>query len=347
MQDNTAPGAEIKCDGTPLAQQTAQAVTDIVVESRLGLPGSFAVTLTDRSLAFIGSEDGPLHEGVRLEIALGYDKKYQTLITGEISTVSAEMSTQGIFARIAGYDMLHRLSRGTNYRCYDSGDNEAMTDSNIVRTILNDAGLKPTIDDTPERSVPRTQDNRSDLDFLAMLAGLNDYHLYSEEDRVFFTSAPPDRGELTLAWGKNLRAFYPRLCLNGLVKTFEARGRDVSLGENYVESFDRPREDLLFLSPAGRDMVERGSGGRSVLNLHDALVTSANDAKQFISGAMRERQAIVTASGSCIGNCELRAGTVLKIEDAARFNGKYFVTRAIHRFNGKGYITEFEARMTP
>jgi hypothetical protein len=178
-----------------------------------------------------------------------------------------------------------------------------------------------------------------------MLAKLNGYYFYAEDDNVFFSAKPPERAEITLAWGKDLISFYPRLSLNGLVKTVEARGRDASLGENYEEKLERPREDLLFLSSAGRDMMERGSGGRAALNLHDALVTGAKDAKTLLAGVMRERQAIAVASGSCAGNPELKAGSVLKISEAGRFSGSYLVIRAVHRFNSGGYITNFDLRI--
>lgn len=347
MADYTAPGVEIKCDGKALPPQTAATIAEVTVESRLDLPGSFAVALIDASLSAVGSEDGALREGIRLQISLGYENQYKSLITGEISAVSAEMSSAGVRVRAAGYDMLHRLSRGTNYRRFEDGSGDALADSVIAQTLLNDAGLKPSVDNTPERSIPRVQDNRSDLDFLVMLANLNGYYLYSEEDRAFFSSSPPDRGELTLTWGKNLRAFYPRLSLNGLVNTLEVRGWDASLGESYAEKEERPREDLLFLSSAGRDMMGRGSGGRSALDLHDALIAGGEDAKRFLPAAMRDKQAIVFGSGSCAGEAGLRAGTKLKIEETGRFSGNYFVTRAMHRFSAAGYTTEFNARMIP
>ena len=346
MADNTAPGVDIKYDGKPLEKQTAGKVTEVMAESRLDLPGSFAVSLNDVSLSVIDSEDGELREGVQLDIAFGYNREFRWLIRGEISAVSAEMSSQGVFSRVTGFDMLHRLSRGTNYRRYEDGAGEALSDSMIAQNILNDAGLKPTVDDTAARSIPRVQDNRSDLDFLVMLSNLNSFYLYSEEDRAFFTAAPPDRGEITLTWGKNLRTFYPRLNLNGQVNTLEIRGWDVAQDESFAESADRERNELLFLSSEGRDMMGRGSGGRSVLNLHDPHIADGNDAKQFFPSAMRNRQNMVTAIGSCAGNPELCAGTKLNVESAGRFSGKYFITRAVHRFSNRGYSTEFEARMT-
>ncbi|NLT57993.1 MAG: phage late control D family protein [Clostridiales bacterium] len=347
MKDAMAPGLELSCDGAPLSRQTVEMVTEVMVESRLDLPGSFALWLTDAALASIDRRDGKLQEGVRLDIALGYAPKFRTLITGEIGTVSAEMSPQGVFARVAGFDLLHRLARGTNYRRYESGGGEALTDSAIARSLLSQAGLRPTVDETPGRSVPRTQDNRSDLDFLAMLAGLNSCCLYSEGDRAFFMQSPPDRGEARLRWGENLRTFYPRLCLDGRVRTLEVRGRDASLDENYSETVERPREELLLLSSAGQDMLGRGSGGQSRLSLHDALITSGSDARQFLPGALRDRQALLLATGSCIGDPGIRAGTRLHIGGAGRFDGSYLVTRAVHRFGGRGYTTEFDARILP
>jgi phage protein D len=347
MPDFKAPGVEIKCDGTTLTAGAANGVVEVMVENRLDLPGAFSVTLADSSLAFIDSSDGPLHEGVRLEIGLGYDKKYIKLLTGEISTITAEMSPKGTFATVSGFDLLHRLARGTAYRRFGSGAEDTQADSLIAYTLINEGGLKPVVDETHSRSIPRTQDNRSDLDFLFILARLNGYYLYSEEDRVFFTARPPDRGELNLTWGDNLSSFYPRLSLNGLVKKLEMRGKDSSLDESFAETLDRSREDLLLLSSAGRDMLERGSGGHSTLNLYDALVTSAKDAKPFLAGLMREQQGVVTAVGSCVGDPALQAGTVLKLTKVGRFGGSYLVTRAVHRLSERGYTTEFEARMTP
>ena len=346
LADKTAPGAEIKCGGNPLPEQTASKISEVMVESRLDLPGSFALSLTDASLTFIDSKEGTLNEGVKLEIALGYSPQYQSLITGEISAVYAEMSAQGVYSRVTGFDMLHRLARGTNYHRFETGSGEALTDGDIAKSILNNAGLTPTVDQTPERSIPRVQDNRSDLDFLVMLAGLNSFYLYSDGDKGFFSGSPPDRGEVELEWGQNLRAFYPRLNLCSLVNTLEIRGWDRSQDESFAETEDRPRNDLLFLSSAGRDMMDRGSGGRSSLNLHDSLIADANDAKRFLPGAMRNKQYFVSASGSCSGDASLRAGTKLKVRNAGRFSGDYFVTRAVHRFNSRGYTTDFDARMT-
>ena len=350
MPDSTTPTAEIKCDGTPLEPQVIKTLVDATVESRLDLPGSFGVTMTDPSLDLIDKAKGPLREGVRLELALGYEKNKETLITGEISTVMAEMSAQGSYVRVTGYDMLHRLARGTNYRHYASTESppKAISDSSIAEELIKAVGLNPNTKDTHSRNIPRSQDNRSDLDFLVMLAKLNGYYLYSEGDKVFFTPDAPDRGELLFTWGENLISFYPRLCLNGLVKTLEVRGRDVVQAENYVETLER--KDLAFLSSEGQSMLNRGSGSRiaedrSIINLHDAIIADSNDAKPFITGAMRDRQGIVTASGSCVGNPKLRAGNQLKIEKTGRFSGSYLVLRAVHRYNNSGYSTDFDLRM--
>jgi len=340
------PSLEIKYDGKALPAQTAKMISEVIVESRLDLPGSFSVAVTGDALLSTDRENGCLREGVCLEITLSYDKKQEALITGEISTVMAELSMKGVQARVTGFDMLHRLARGTNYRRFEDGSGEALTDSMIAQTLLNDAGLKPVVDDTPERSVPRVQDNRSDLDFLVILANLNDYYLYNEGDQAMFSASPPDRGEVTLAWNKNLRSFYSRLNLNGMVNNLESRGWDVALDESFTEALERDRKELQFLSAEGRGMMDRGSGGRSAINFFDAHIASSGDAKAFLSSALRRKQSLVHASGSCDGEPTLRAGTKLKIENIGRFQGDYFVTRAVHRYDSSGYTTNFEARIS-
>ncbi|MCL1873314.1 MAG: hypothetical protein FWF85_04270 [Clostridiales bacterium] len=350
MPDQTAIAAGIKCEGNPLPPQVMGARVEIMVESRLDLPGSFCLTFADPSLDFIDKAKGSLREGIQLEISLGYEKDLKTLITGEISTVGAEMSSLGSYVRVAGYDLLHRLARGTNFRHYESSDSQAKatSDSRIAEELAKAVGLNLKFKETLSRDIPRSQDNRSDMDFIVMLARLNGYYLYCEGNDLFFTDEAPDRGELNFTWGKDLISFYPRLCLDGMVKTLENRGRDVSLADNYFEKIDRA--DLAFLSAEGQAMLNRGSGGRSskdrsILNLYETMVGDANDAKPFITGFMRDHQALVTAGGSCKGNQNLRAGAKLKIDKAGRFSGTYLVTRAVHRINSSGYITEFDLRM--
>jgi len=347
MQYSANPRFTIKCDGRELDEIERIAVTGIMVESRLDLPSAFAITLIDRKLSFIEKNRGLLREGVELEIALGYGQQHIKLIEGEISAVSVEMSPKGVFTYVAGFDYLHCLTRGTTYYRYGDGADNAHEDSLIAWTLIHEAGLDPVVDETHKRNTPRTQNNRSDLDFLTMLAKLNGFYLYAEDKTVYFTADPPDRGYMKLEWGKGLHRFSASLSLNSLVTTLVTRGRDVSLGENFEEKLEHPADDLLLISDVGRDLLGRDQNQKSTLYLYDALVTSAQDAKAFLGSVMRERQTIVVAEGSCTGDPRLVAGVDLEIAGAERFDGIYLVTRAVHRYNESGYTTEFEAKKTP
>ena len=54
---------------------------------------------------------------------------------------------------------------------------------------------------------------------------------------------------------------------------------------------------------------------------------------------------MVTATGSCIGLPEMRAGQHVRIKGVgARFSGVYFVTETTHTINDQGYTTKFTAR---
>lgn len=347
---NIPPSAvKINCGGNPLDPKAAEMLTTVMIESRLFLPASFAVTLADSELKFIDAK-GPLCEGVLLEINLDHENKTTKLFMGEISTVEAEMSEKGTFVRVAGYDLLHRLARGTNFRYYENSENppKSMSDSSIAEALISAAGLTANLKDSNNLSIPRSQDNCSDLEFLTMLARLNGYYLYCEDKNIYFSDELPARDELTYTWGEGqITAFYPRLSLNGIVKTVENKGRDISLAE-YAKTITR--EDLAFLSADGQSMLNRGSGSRdsqdrSVLNLHNARINDDKGAESYLKGVMRDRQALVSANGSCKGNPKIKAGASLKIEKAGRFSGSYHVVRAVHRFNDRGYTTDFELRM--
>jgi len=341
---------------------------DLMVESRLDLPSAFSITFTDRRLSVIDRQKGELREGVKVNISLGYDGKHKQIFEGFVSTVSAEMSQSGVYSYVAGFDCLHLFARGTTYYSFVDSADEAQEDSLIVERIISDAKLTPVVTQTHKRNVPRTQDNCSDLEFMTTLAQLNGYFLYADGQKIHFSPDPPKRGKIRLDWQKGLETFYAKLSLDGLVKTLIMHGRDASLGENYETTMDRSDEELKLISKLGLYMlgydasfVEDGYKPGSqptnfpvesvstaedelpALYLSDAMVTSMADAEGYLSGYMRDEQALVIVKGSCTGDPNLLAGVELEVGGTGRFEGSYIVTRAVHRYNNNGYSTDFEA----
>jgi len=367
-EKSTAPDFTILCDDIKLSQYNAKKVVELMVESRLDLPSAFAITFTDRNLSMIDREKGLLREGVAVEISLGYDEYQKKIFEGMVSTVSAEMSPNGVYSYVAGFDYLHDLARGTSYCRYVNSDDGTLEDSLIAEEIIKGAGLKPVVTQTHVRRTPRTQDNCSDLEFLTKLAQLNGFWLYAQGEHIHFSDSPPNRGNIALFWGYELQTFHAKLSLDGLVKTLIVHGRDASLGENFFLAMERDDEELKLISKQGLYMlgysasfIEGGDDAENqtanrpttsaddddselpALNLSDAMVTSMSDADVYLDSVMRDKQTLIKANGSCAGDPDLLAGVVLEIGGTGRFDDSYLVTRAVHRYNNSGYTTEFEA----
>jgi len=365
---SSAPGFTIVCDDRKLIPFHANKVVELMVESRLDLPSAFSITFTDRYLSVIDRQKGALHEGVVVKISLGYDNKHKRIYEGVVSTVSAEMSPSGVYSYVAGFDYLHAFARGTAYSRYVDSADEAQEDSLIVEGIISDTGFTPVVTQTHKRKTPRTQDNCSDLEFMTILARLNNFFLYADGQNIHFSDSPPNRGKIRLDWKKGLDTFYAKLSLDGLVKTLIMHGRDASLGENFEFMLERDDEELKLISKLGLYMLGYDSSfiedekkpdsqtvnnptknatdwpeDSSVLYLSDAMVTGRADAEAFLNNVMRRKQALVVVKGSCTGDPNLLAGVVLEIGGTGRFDDEYLVTRAIHRYDNSGYTTEFEA----
>jgi len=356
------------CGDRELMPYNVNKLTELMVESRLDLPSAFAITFTDYNLTVIDRIEGDLREGVIVAISLGYGGQHKKMFEGVVSTVSAEMSQNGVYSYVAGFDYLHDLARGTTYYHFVDSADEAQEDSMVAWRIIKEAGLKPVVTQTHKRNTPRTQDNRSDLEFLTMLAHLNGFYLYAEGRKIHFSDVPPNRGKVRLDWEEGLHTFYAKLSLDGLVKTLVMHGRDPSLGENFEVTLRRDDKEMKMISKLGLSMLGYDAsfienkkttdsqtansptvGMNDVdddypeLFLSDAMVTSMTDAEGYLDSVMRDEQNLIVVNGSCTGDPDLLAGVVLEIGGAGRFDDSYLVTRAVHRYNNSGYTTEFEA----
>jgi phage protein D len=74
-------------------------------------------------------------------------------------------------------------------------------------------------------------------------------------------------------------------------------------------------------------------------------VASAQEAQAYGEALLADQQqAVITASGSCVGDPELIVGSPLQVTGVGRFDGTYVVEEATHTLNSGGYQTSFQVR---
>lgn len=339
------PTFEMKVEGKGLELDIARNILEIGVTERLNPPNQFSFRLNDPTLKFINREDGLFTEGKRVEIAIGFVGNMRKMIVGEISALTADFPSSGpATLEVQGFDLLHRLTRGTVYRRFaGSTPDSGLPDSQIVNRIAEEMGLRPSVDSTPMRTKARVQDYMTNLSFLEELARVNGYFLWVEEDTLYFKQKRPTPGRLQLEWRRTLMSFSPRLSTAGQVKAVEVRGWDPLQKQSFSARAERSMASTAELSSTGQQQLVRGTGGRSELVITDAPVSSAQEAQALAESVLADRQQTAfTGSGTSVGHPDMRVGTILELSGIARFSGNYAVTEVTHTVSDSGYQTSFQ-----
>lgn len=337
------PCVTITAGGRPLASRAAYRLTQVSVTQRMDPPDQFSFDIYDPDLDLIDPATGTITEGTVIEISIGYSGKTSKLLTGRITALEAEFSADGpTLVHVDGFDLLHDLARGTAYRVFPGSEpGSGMPDSQIVDTLARDAALTPVVSATQPRRAPRVQRHVSDLTFARQLAALNGFSLWADGRTLHFEPERPAPGPaIELAWGKTLRSFTPRLSITGQVGGVEVRGWDPVQKQSFSYKSDGASNTPL--STSGRAAIQRGSGGDSILVVADAQVTSATEARALADRTLADQhQALITGEGTCVGEPQMRVGSLLSLTGIGRFSGTYTVTEVTHTVNASGYLTRF------
>ena len=228
---------DVRIGGNPLPASVDHLLERVVVDDHLRLPAMFELTLRDPHDAQLAS--GVLAEiGVKLGAAVTVSLKYEggteELVTGEVTSLEADLDASGSHVVIRGYDKSHRLHRGRKARSWAD-----QKDSEIAATIAGEAGLGSSVDDSEVAHAYIAQPGISDWEFLASRAREIGFDLRVSGGSLEFkkpssASDGPEQGSLggastsgQVVYGKNLVAFRTRVSIVDQASSFEVRGWDV------------------------------------------------------------------------------------------------------------------------
>jgi phage protein D len=348
--DVYVPTFAIAVGGRPLEPTVARRVLRVSVTQWLRPPDQFAFQLYDPELALIDAAGGRLTEGAEVEISLGYVGQLRKLMTGRIASLGAEFPSDGPpTLQVHGFDLLHDLTRGTVHRTFEgSTPGSGQPDSQIVSSIAGEMNLTASVRQTPERRTPRAQNHVSNLAFIEQLAALNGFELWVEDRTLHFEpQRPAPRTAIRLAWGSSLVSFTPRLSTTGQVQAVEVRGWDPMQKQSFSAraAGSGGRDDL---AASGRREVGRGAGGRSVVVIEDASVSSVDEARALAERTLADlHQTVTTGDGVSVGRPDMRVGSRLELSGIGRFSGTYTVTEVTHTIGEGGYQTSFQVNGAP
>jgi uncharacterized protein len=340
------PSFGMKLNGEPLVADMAMWIVNLTVEDELGLPGMFTLELISKQKKNVPApwtDEPRLSLGTQVEISLGYGDERESLIVGEITALEPTFSIGGPPTLVVrGFDGRHRLNRTRRTRSFVE-----QKDSDIVEQIGAKAGLLVAAIDSGVRHAYVLQSDQTDLEFLQERARRMRFELAMDGEVLLFRPvANADSAVVTLTLSGDLFEFRPRMSF-------------VPLTEVKVLGWDPKEKQAITASARVSDEVSTMAGTQSAAQVAEALLTTQIEMvvrSPVASQAEADQIAIarfnaaaldfIRGEGRARGRTDLRAGTVIRIDDLGkRFGGQYYVTSVVHRYSRRdGYLTDFRVQ---
>jgi uncharacterized protein involved in type VI secretion and phage assembly len=345
---------QVRVEGSPLPADVAALMTYALVEDSRSAPDQFRLRFDDPARIALAKSGLKIGAKVRLLAQPSDSASPELLLSGEVTSVSAEWEQTGSVTEVCGYDHGHRLMRGRRVAAYAH-----MTIADIVGKVAERAKLdKGQIDDVTDfagkEETQLSQDNISDWDFLQRLAAAVGAECAVVDGALEFRvpKAPADAPAATasahndpyvLGAGQNLISLRATVTAAEQVSKVQVRGWDYENKQAVVGNADAKTlsTELPDVTPAklaalfdSPDLVAAGVPYRTAT------------AAQAAATALADRIAGVHAEvdGVARGNAKLRANTPVTLAGVGKpFEGKYTLTSTRHVFSPDGYRTSFVA----
>lgn len=346
-QAELVPDFLVRVKGNDLSAKAIAATSAISVYESLEMPGMFTLRLVNwdaAKLQVTWSDDALFSEGNEVEIRLGYIDQLKTVLVGEVTGLEPEFCTGEIsMLTVRGYDRRHRLMRGQKVRSFAK-----MKDSDIAQKIAREAGLIADVQDSKVVLEYVLQHNQTDLEFIQERAWRIGYEVFVDNKTLVFRPRQLSQKEiLTLSLDKNLLEFYPRLTTLSQVEKMEVRSWNSQEKKVIVGQANLGKESARLGDSASGPEISKRVFGQSGSAIVDWPVSSQAEADKVALGSFNEMAlAYITGDGVCVGQADLRAGTVVRVEGLGkRFSGLYYVTSTTHSYDSlQGYSTAFTFR---
>lgn len=331
----------IKINGSPLPTDITGQLLELLVDSSLDVPDMLTLRFEDAELKLVDDAKFSLGAEITIQIQPSGATAPKPLIDkAVISAIEPDFQADGSsILLVRAYAQSNKLHFGRKTRTFLK-----ITDSDIVKKLASEAGLRASADDTSIRHDYVLQYNQTDMEFLSARAARIGYQVYTDGKTLYFKK--PDAVRATgpeLELGENLISFRPRLTIAQQVGTVTAHGWNMKTKKAIVGTG---------ASPSATNQGGTGKTGAAHLqavngSAKSALVlgalTDTGDAKAVADGyAMNVNRELIDAEGVCSGAPEIKAGVSIKIKNVGtKFSGTYFVTTATHIYNSDGYSTTF------
>lgn len=345
--ETLAPEFEVLIDGAPIEPAMQADLMGVAVIEDVDAPGTCEIRLqawdgVRMQVRWI--DDARLREGRAVQVRMGYQGDVRVLFDGDLTGLEPEFAEQESPALVVrGHDVRHRLMRERRSRSFTN-----MAEADLLDRIAADAGLQAR---AAQRGAPvayALQHDQTDLEFLQQRAQDAGSELAVDGRTLVLRARPIEAAEsLVLRREIELLEFYPRLSTLGQAPRLVARGWDPARKQPVEATAAAGSEPRRMGTAASGPAAAQAAFGQGAHTAVDVPVREPAEAERLAGGRFAEMALrFIRAEGVCIGEPQLRAGQVVRIEGLGeRFSGPYYVTSTEHRFaQAGGYRTAFCAR---
>jgi phage protein D len=363
---------EIKIDGVvaagtvdgPNGQPGTGILRSVQVDQRIDCPDmfSFDVILVDENRQDVWKS---FKEGAKVEISLGWKTPLTTVIKGEVHYLEPVFRSGGSFLTVGGYDVAHRLTRGTRSRTWGDGIEESGAFKSAVNDTISKAGSQVQKGGTSDSlATDEVKEGKGQKKYVAQL-NAPDYLFmkwlgYDADKKVDAASSADQKisfkdidvtGNAVKTLVRETKdasetpVMEARFTLSTVrqVARVEVRGWDPKNKKAIVGKADA--SDFSFGGTAGSKLTgvalyASDSEGK-VLTIVDRPVEDQEEADAVAKAIFNQVSLeFLTAEVELKGEPTIGAGMVVEMKEFAdRIDGKFVVMQATHRWNSTSGLT--------
>ena len=342
-----APNRIVKIEGKELLEDISADIVSVSFEDHASDVDMATLVVNNKDAKWVDSD--MFDKGKTIEIHMGYGYALQLMFKGKIIRPELSFPEDGVpTLTVRAYDLSYQMRRSEE-KANTTWQN--ITDSQLAGKIASKYGIKGNqmVIDKTKTVIPYiAQGNLTDWEFLKERAERIGFELYVELDEFHFHRPKDYLKKIpgVLEYRRNLKSFEPRLTTAEQVSKVVVKGWDEKKKSPIVATATSKSSDRTVLGKhSGSDFVKEDFG-EGVKILHDRMPTSQKEAEEIAKAYFKQKEyELIEASGTCIGEPELKAKSLIAIEGVGKkFSGTYYVTRVAHTLDNGGYLCEFECK---
>jgi len=341
-----APGFMIEINGSEIDPELAHSILSLKIDQELNKTNGFVIEIQDEFKAgqFKWLQKDIFKIGNPVSISIGYTNSLTKVLEGKIKNLNGSFHTGcaptfTVEGADPSYDFLTTNSETKVFPKKRASD--------IVVEIARMANLDPDVQAT-DREIPITtkKGGTSYIKFLEQLAGENNYEFLLRGHRLRFKKEAYGETVTTIAWGKDVIRFEPKLNTTSAVTEVIVRGWDAAHKKMIEGRAKAGEETKQEGEKTTSSEVARAVFGDVIKVITDRPVKSEKEARGIAQSELNKASNnLVEATVDTLGVPELTSGVCLNIDGFGKmFSGKYYIVKATHTLDKEGYRTSLGVR---